>query len=248
MKTIVNASTILLLGPAMTLSATTARAQNAWSDRGYVNISAWYQPASASFADTVQPIDFAEASVVNTTYKTGATPGFDVGGGIRVWRNLAFGLDGSRFSKITGSAVSAQAPHPFFFNRARSVSGDAFGLTRDEAAVHVQALLMVPLRDRWQLALAGGPSWFSVGQDLVSDVTVTQICPYDTATFAGTTTVHRAHSQIGFNAGADVSYLLRPHVGLGIGAMFSHASVPLDNTVSVDAGGAHVGGGIRFRF
>jgi hypothetical protein len=248
MKTNVNASMILLLGLAMTLSATTARAQNAWTDRGYVNISGWYQPASASFAESVQPIDFAEASVVNTSYKTGATPGFDVGGGIRVWRNLAVGLDGSRFSKTTSGAVSAQVPHPFFFNRARSVSGDASGLTRDETAVHVQALWMVPLRDRWQLALAGGPSWFSVGQDLVSDVTVTQIYPYDTSTFAGATTVHRAHSQIGFNAGADVSYLLRPHVGLGIGAMFSHASVPLDNTVSVDAGGAHVGGGIRFRF
>ena len=41
---------------------------------------------------------------------------------------------------------------------------------------------------------------------------------------------------------------LRPHVGLGLGVMFSHAAVQLDDTTSVDAGGAHVAGGLRFRF
>ena len=241
-------SATLLLGLAMALSAATARAQSAaWSDRGYVNVSGWFQPSS-SFSESVQPIEFAEASVIDTSYKTSSIPGFDAGGGVRVWRNLAVGLDVSRFSKNTGGTVSAQVPHPFFFNRPRTVSGEASGLARDETAVHVQALWMLPLRDRWQLALAGGPSWFSVGQDLVSDVTVTQAYPYDTATFAGTTSTHRSHSQIGFNAGADVSYRLRPHVGLGIGVTFSHASVPLDNAVTVDAGGAHVGGGVRFRF
>jgi hypothetical protein len=30
--------------------------------------------------------------------------------------------------------------------------------------------------------------------------------------------------------------------------MFSHAAIPLDDTLTVDAGGAHVGGGLRFRF
>jgi hypothetical protein len=245
MKPNLAAGAVVMLSLA---AAVPARAQTAWTDRGYVNVNGWYQPASPAFSDVVQPIDFAEASVVTTSYKTNGIPGFDAGGGVRVWRNLAVGIDVSRFSKSTGGAVSAQVPHPFFFNRARTVSGDASGLTRDETAAHVQALWMVPLRDRWQLAIAGGPSWFAVGQDLVSDVTVTQTYPYDTATFATATIVHRSHSQIGFNAGADVSYLLRPHVGLGIGATFSHASVPLDNAVSVDAGGAHVGGGIRFRF
>ena len=240
----------LTAGALMIMSfaaAVPARAQTGWTDRGYVNLSGWYQPTS-SFSDSVRPIDFVETSVVDTSYKTRSIPGFDAGGGVRVWRNLAIGLDVSRFSKNTEGSVSAQVPHPFFFNQARSVSGDASGLTRDETAVHLQALWMLPLRDRWQLALAGGPSWFSIGQDLVSDVTVTQTYPYDTATFASATSTHRSHSQIGFNAGADVSYRVRPHVGLGIGVTFSHASVPLDDTVTVDAGGAHVGGGIRLRF
>jgi hypothetical protein len=244
-----NRSGTVLLVLAMAASANAARAQPAaWTDRAYINVNGWYQPASPSFSDTVRPIDFVEASVVDTSYKTRSIAGFDAGGGVRVWRNLAVGLDVSRFSKTSAGAISAQVPHPFFFNRLRPVSGDAAGLTRDETAVHVQAVWMVPLRDRWQLALGGGPSWFSVGQDLVSDVSVTQTYPFDTATFASATSTHRSHSHVGFNAAADVTYRLGRHVGLGGGVMFSRASVALDDTVTVDAGGPHVGGGIRFRF
>jgi len=241
-------STAVLLGIAIIFSSTHADAQPAhWTDRGYVNVNGWFQPTS-SFSDTVRPTDFVEASVIDTTYKTGSVPGFEAEGGIRLWRNLAAGAGVSWFSKETTASISAQVPHPFFFNKPRAVSGDAASLTRDETAAHVEVLWMVPLADRWQLALSAGPSWFSVGQDLVSDVAVTQTYPYDTATFANATTIHRKGSKAGFNAGGDVSYLLRPHIGLGFGVMFSHASVPLDDTLTVDAGGAHVGGGLRVRF
>jgi hypothetical protein len=218
-----------------------------WSDRGYLNVSGWFQPAS-SFSNTAKPIDFAEPSVVDSAYKTGSVPGFEAEGGVRLWRNLAVGVGVSRFSKNATASVSTQVPHPFFFNKPRAVSGDAASLERDETSVHVEALWMVPLTERWQLALSGGPSWFSVGQDLVSDVTVTQTYPFDTATFATAATVHRSASKVGFNVGADVSYLFGSHIGVGFGVMFSHAAIPLDDTLTVDAGGAHVGGGLRFRF
>jgi hypothetical protein len=244
-----NRTSPLLILVAMALAPATAHAQPAaWGDHGYVHVSGWFQPAAATFSTSVRPIDFAEASIVDTSYKTRSIPGFEVDGGWRVWRNLAIGAGVSRFSKASGGSVAAQVPHPFFFNRARSVAGDASGLTRDETALHLQALWMIPLRNRWQLAIAGGPSWFSVGQDLVSDVTVTQTYPYDAATFASATVVHRSHAAIGFNAGADLAYGLRPHVGVGIGVNFSRAAIHLDDTTSVDAGGAHVAGGLRFRF
>jgi hypothetical protein len=236
------------IGAAFLASGHAAAAQTpAWRDRGYIQVSGIFQP-SAAFSNTVKPLDFAEPSVVDTGYKTGSIPGFDGGGGVRVWRNLAVGIDVSRLSKTTAGAVSAQIPHPFFFNRPRAVSGDTFGLGRDETALHLQAVWMIPMRRRWQLALAGGPSWFTIGQDIVSDVTFTQAYPYDTATFASAITVHRSGSRIGFNAGADVTYRLRPRVGIGAGLMFSRASVPLDDTLTVEAGGARVGGGVRFRF
>ena len=231
----------------MLLIAMPARAQLQWADRGYATVSGTFQPP-ASFSESVRPIDFVEPSIVDTSYTTGSTPGFDAGFGVRVWRNLAIGVDVSFFSKTIGGAVSAQVPHPFFFNRPRPVSGDAGGLQRDETAAHLQVLWMIPLRNRLQLSVAGGPSWFVVGQDLVSDVTITQAYPYDTATFAAATTVHRSASRLGFNAAADLSYGLRPHVGVGAGVMFSRASIPLDDILTVDAGGARLAAGLRFRF
>jgi hypothetical protein len=241
-------ATALIVCLGMAASATPAHAQAAWRDRGYVNISGWYQPGSQGFAATVRPVDFAETSIIDTSYETGSVPGFDAGGGVRVWRNLAVGVDVSYLSKGDSGTIDAQIPHPFFFNRLRAVTGDASGLAHEETAVHLQALWMVALRDRWQLAIAGGPSWFSVGQDLVRDVTVTQTYPYDTATFASATITHRSGSRLGFNAGADFTYRLRRHVGLGFGATYSRASIPLDDTLTVEAGGARVGGGLRFGF
>jgi outer membrane protein with beta-barrel domain len=239
---------IATIALAILASAHAAAGQTtAWRDRGYVQVSGVLQP-SASASSTVKPLDFVEPSVVDTSYKPGSIPGIDAGAGVRVWRNLAVGIDVSWVSKTTTAAVSAQVPHPFFFNRPRAVSGDASGLDRDETALHVQALWVMPMRRRWQLALAGGPSWFTVGQDVVSDVTITQTYPYDTATFATALVAHRSRSGVGFNAGADATYRLRRHVGVGAGLMFSHASVPLDDTLTVDAGGVRVSGGLRFRF
>jgi hypothetical protein len=217
------------------------------TDRGYASVGGVLQ-SSSSFSETVRPVDFAEAAVVDTGYKSGPMPGVEFGGGVHVWRSLGAGVVVSWVSKDGTGAVSAQVPHPFLFARPRSVSGDATGLAHSETAIHIQATWMVPLRNRWRLALSGGPSWFSVDQDLVSDVTVNQTYPYDTATFASATSVHRSGSQMGFNAAADASYWLRPRVGVGVGMMFSHASIKLDKTATMDAGGPHLSAGIRFRF
>ena len=43
-------------------------------------------------------------------------------------------------------------------------------------------------------------------------------------------------------------YRLGRHVGIGFGLMFSHASVEIDNATTIDAGGAHMGGGLRVFF
>src|SRR5258705_13020322 len=231
------------------LGAPPARAQPpSLTDRVYVAVSGWYQGGSASFTDVARPVTFAEPARVDTTYSVKGAAGFDAGGGVRVWQNIAVGVDVSRFSKSGRGSVAAQIPHPFFFNRPRTVSGDASDLRRVETAVHAQLAWIVPLKPRWQLAIAGGPSWFTIDQDLITDVTLTQSYPYDTAEFAGVTSARRSASQIGFNAGGDLDYMPRRHVGLCIGVTFSHATVALSATVSTDAGGLHRGGRLRFRF
>src|SRR6185295_549784 len=195
-------ATSAVLGLLMSLPAGIAHAQSAaWTDRAYVNASGWYQAAPTTFTQVVNPIDFVERSVIDTSYRIRAAAGFDVGGGVRVWRNLGVGLAVSRFTRAGGGSVTAQVPHPFFFNRLRPVSGEASGLEREETGVHAQVLWVIPISGRWQVGLSGGPSWFKVGQDLVQSVSVTQSYPYDTATFAGFTAARRTGSRVGFNAG-----------------------------------------------
>lgn len=239
--------TVLICILCVVGAAATARAQ-ASSERGYITAAADFLVAGSSFSDQIHPIEFGEPATIDTTYHVKTAPGFALGGGVRVWRRLAIGIEVSRVSHADDADVSAKVPHPFFFNQPRSVSGTATGLNRAELGIHVLAAWVAPLSNRWQLALSGGPSWINVDQDLVTDVTVTQTYPYDTATFAGVTTQKITKNHAGFNVGAEADFLFTPRAGLAFGARYSHARVPLSSTASTDAGGGHVSAGLRLRF
>jgi hypothetical protein len=236
------AAIVLVLGPAPA-----AAQSSAWTDAGYATISGFYQ-TSTSFSDLARPIQFGEAAQVDTRYGLTGMPGLDAGAGVRVWRNLALGVDVGFLSKAGGGSIAAQMPHPFYFNRPRAVAGDASGLTRAETAVNVEALVMLPLRARWQAAVFGGPTWFRVEQDVVTAVTLTETYPFDTAAFAGTTSARQSRSKAGFNVGGDLSYMIRPRVGVGVDVRFSRARIAITDTATITAGGPHVGGGLRLRF
>jgi hypothetical protein len=216
-------------------------------DRGYITAAADFLVAGSGFTDTVHPVEFGEPATVTTNYHVGFAPGFTIGGGARVWRHLTVGLEVGRVSHAQNADVSAQVPHPFFFNQPRSVSGTAT-LDRAELGVHVLVAWVAPLSDKWRLAFGGGPSWITVDQDVVTDVTVTQTYPYDTATFAGVVTQKASKGHAGFNVGVDATYLFNRHAGLAAGLRYAHASVPLTATATTNAGGAHVMAGLRLRF
>jgi hypothetical protein len=235
---------------ALVLGSTAAQAQ----DRGFVSINGGYRPAATTFSDTVRITQNVEQGTIDTAYRVKAAPEFDVAGGVRVWRQLALAVDVATFGKTASGTVTAQIPHPLYFGRPRTVGGNSPGLTRQETAVHAQLVWMVPIGgpgDRWRFTVAGGPSFFSLRQNVVQDVTVTDAYPFDTATLATVASQRVTKSRVGFNVSADLSYMLSGHVGVGATVMFSRARVSLPSVghdLTVDAGGAHVGAGLRFRF
>ena len=89
----------------------------------------------------------------------------------------------SRYTLDVSSRVSARVPHPMFFGRDRSISG-TIPLTRDETAVHSQALAIVPATRSVTVTLFGGPTFLTVEQGLVTDVRFTHAYPYDGAEFS----------------------------------------------------------------
>ena len=227
-------------------------AQGAWEPRGFVSINGGIQATSTDFTDNVVFTRFVEEGDFDAGYRVDGDAVFDVSGGVRVWQNLAIGVGVSRFSRDDDADVTARIPHPFFFDQHRPISGSAVGLRRQEIAVHVQALWIVPANDRFDLALFGGPTFVAVTQDLLRDVEFTQSFPFDTATFTGAATREQSKSGIGFNVGVDLAFYFSGHVGVGWLARFSRATIDLASedggTVKVDAGGVHVAGGLRMRF
>lgn len=233
----------------------TARAQAGprrdWRDHGYLMVSGDYQASTSTFQDTLTFPRFVETETVTSSYKVVSTPGIDIAGGARIWRSLTVSVGVTRFTKSHGADVTASIPHPFFFNRLRDISGSAASVAHEETAVHVGAAWVAPVANRWQITVFGGPSYFTVSQGFVTDIVYSDSYPYDTATLARTSVQRRSKSKIGAHGGADVTFMFSRNVGAGIVARFSRATLPFDagaGRISIDAGGAQVGGGLRLRF
>ena len=219
--------------------------------RGFILVNGGYQMTGNNFEDNLPLRANAEDGTFTTDYDVKGGPAFDVAGGIAVTRRFALGVGLTRFSYSTSSALSGSVPHPFFFNRPRTVTGDVVGLNRDELAVHVQAQLIAPVGPRLQVMAFGGPSFFRVEQELVTNFTWVDSYPFDDASFGAATTIGAKGSSVGFNTGVDVAFFFTPQVGVGGTFQFSRATVEISGATAsqdVKAGGTTGGGGLRFRF
>ena len=221
-------------------------------DRIYVSVNGAFQTGGDNFGETVTFRENAEDGRFTTDYEVKSGPALNVSVGVGLWRNIGVGVGVTRYSKNTPTAFSASVPHPFFFNRPRDVVGEV-GTKREELAVHVQArATFVPTR-RIQAVVFGGPSFFTVKQDIVDDFEITEMYPYDTATFSRGITTKVDESKIGFNVGADVGYFFTRQVGVGGSVQWAATTIDAPasggtGSFDIKAGGLQVGAGLRLRF
>jgi len=195
---------------------------------------------------------YREQAHVDTQYGVPSALAIDIGGGFRVWRNLAAVVAVTNSQSKADASITAQVPHPFFLNKARSISGTAPNLSREETAVHLDVAYMAPLSRRLLLIAFGGASIFSVNQDVVTAIAIGETYPYDEATFTNATSTRASDSPVGFNVGADLAYRMWPSFGFGGTMRFSHATAKFTSgnvsTGSLDVGGVIVSGGVRWLF
>ena len=219
---------------------------------GWVSFNGATQATATTFDDNVGFTEFQESADFNADYGVGTGMVFDGGGGVRLENGLGFGVAVSRFNRLDPVSIDARIPHPFFFNRRRSLTGSEPDLTRLETAVHVEVRWFESVGDTVELAVFGGPTLFNVQQDLVTAIGYDHAYPYNEASLASASTTPVSASAIGFHAGADVGFFFSEVVGLGALIRYSGGSVDLagegGGMVPVDAGGFHVGGGLRLRF
>jgi outer membrane protein with beta-barrel domain len=222
-------------------------------DRIYVSVNGAFQTGGDNFGETVTFRENAEDGRFTTDYEVKSGPALNVSVGVGLWRNIGVGVGVTRYSKNTPTAFSASVPHPFFFNRPRDVEGEVGGTKREELAVHVQARATFVPNRRIQAVVFGGPSFFTVKQDIVNDFEITETYPYDTATFSRGITMKVDESKIGFNVGADVGYFFTRQVGVGGSVQWAAATIDAPassgtGSFDIKAGGLQVGAGLRLRF
>ncbi len=222
-----------------------------WPERIWFSVGGSVQPAANGFSDTLDVPLYPESEKVSIAYPVKGGAVVAASGGYRVWKQLALGIGVTRYNGRAQAAVDAQVPHPFFDNRFREVQGTT-PAARTEIGTHVLIGWMMTLTDRFRLLLTAGPSVLSVRQTLVTGVEVSETYPYDTAAFKSATAENVTARATGFNAGADLFWMFSRNVGAGGLVQVTRASAKertgAGRTVSVNAGGAQVGAGLRFLF
>jgi hypothetical protein len=248
---------ILLAAGAVLLAVTTdAAAQiqaGRWTGMAFININGGLQPASREFTESLTFSIYDETAAFTGRHEVEGGPVFDISGGVRVWRNLAVGLGYTRVKDSTDVNLDGAVPHPLFFSRPRQAAVRAPGLSHRESAVHLQAVWIQPVIERFDVALSAGPSFFTVRQQAVSAVDISEVGAPFTAVNAAVRTVELEESVVGFNVGVDLAYIVYRNVGAGFFMRYTGASVDFDRAApaasfSRDAGGFQAGGGLRLRF
>jgi hypothetical protein len=214
-------------------------------------VNGGYQFTTHDFHSVATHPDNVEVRQLDTSYEVPSGSTFDVAGGVVGGHNVGVGAGVSRFSHTTPAMLSGSTPHPFFFNQPRSVSAAIGGLDRTEVGIHLRLLGAFPLGRHVEVMVFGGPSFFHVAQEVVTDFTYTQSYPYDTAAFNSAKTSTASGWHVGFNGGGDVAYFFTQQIGMGFSATFSGATLDLpadSGAVSVKAGGVGVSLGVRLKF
>jgi hypothetical protein len=211
------------------------------------------QFASAGFTSQTAYSLYAENATLVATLPDASGAIAAARGSVLVWRRrLAVGAGVTGFWSTRPADVTASLPHPFYFNRPRSVEGTASGLARDEMMVAIECSWLVRLNARTDLQVFAGPAFFRVRADMPTKVQFTESYPYDAATFTGVETARVSGSAAGFTLGGDVTHMFTRSIGVGGYVRFSRASASLappgGQATTVDLGGVQAGGGLRFRF
>lgn len=248
MKRLFVALTFVLLGG---LADRASAQSSAWGSNGYISFNGLYQ-ASADGYDigSLQEVDYETARITATQEMDKHAVVGDVTAGGRIRGNFGIGF-GFTFSRNTQDAtVAGPIPHPFYFDQPRQLT-DTTALRREDRAIHISAMWLLPVTEQFQMSVFGGPTWFQVKHQAIQSATFDESYPFDTVTLDEVTLEERKGNRWGYHAGVDASYFFSEYVGVQGLARYSKATVtvgPDDNESSVEAGGLQIGGGLRVRF
>jgi hypothetical protein len=223
-----------------------------WEGRGYLSVNFGIQPQSRDFTAVSAPEINGDPATITVDHSIGSGAFPDFAAGYRLWENLGVHVGYSYFSKSESPTLVAQIPHPVVGGQSRTASASTGELSHSESAFHTHLVWMIPLAEKYEAAILVGPSFYNIKQDFVETVTPIETPPYNSVAIGSVTLIEQSDSAVAFTAGVDGTYRVTPTFGVGAFFRYSGASVDLPlsggGTVTVEAGGIQIGGGLRYRF
>lgn len=216
-----------------------------WTDKGYVAVNFGAQVGSHKLDTSSTFSLYEETATVTSNQEIQGGGFFDIGGAYRVWgQNLLAGVSFTHTSSDADVAISGSIPDPVFFDRPRTVNTTQSGAQHSEDALHLSAVYMIPVANKLDVGVFGGPTIFWVKQDTITSLTVTEPGP----------TVNAPLSEVkkttaGIHFGVDVQYLVAKKIAVGGLARYAWGSAKIDGaTDNLTVGGFQIGAGVRYRF
>jgi len=246
---------VLMVLGALVVGTRESAAQGAPADRVFLNIGFGVESGNNDATDTKTYTLYEEPATVSSS--TSWTSGSFFGGGVdfRVFKNFTVGVGYHQETNTSESALTGSIPHPIFFNRPRTFSATEGGLYRRENATHLTFGWIVPISQKLDVLVSGGPSFFRLQEDVVSEIAIYEKGGAYTELLVAPTVTTQKRSTTGFNAGADVTYIFwqNDSVRLGGGGFVRYTGATSDvrllaNNVETKVGGIQFGFGGRIRF
>jgi hypothetical protein len=232
----------------------TAQVVQPWTERAFVNVNVGAQSKARRYEIAGSMPVYDETATYETALTTGDGALFDLAGGYRVYGNLAVGVGFTRYADSHDATVTGLVPDPLFFDSPHPSSLTLNGLDHSETAVHLSAAFMVPVLvpvlERLDVVVFGGPSFFSLDKDILDAVSIAP----GGINLENATTRSVSGSATGGHIGVDVSYiaLRTAGIGVGVGAFVRQTGATVDvpdvSGGEVKVGGLNYGVGARIRF
>lgn len=227
----------------------------AWIDVNFVSAS----PAQDEQVYQFQGILFAEVATFDAAYPSmPRANGIIEGGGVRLFGGLGVGANFSRLKYEYEAGLGISIPHPTVPQRlATDTDVTADPLEREDVAFDISAAYQIPTPDTWRVRVFGGPTFFSLKQEMVQDINYDQAVnasggnAVNITSFVSDTV---EESGWGFHAGIDVGYYFSRHVGVGGVFRFNRGTITIpfepmsEEPADIKMGAAMFGGGLRLRF
>ena len=218
-----------------------------------VHASFGYHVSSDELGQRIDFRAYGEDGEILATHDLTGGPLFDVGGLITVWEEFSVGASYAQTIGTDLTTITGTVPHPILLSSDRAIPSQTPELMREERATHIHLAWRIDLPvEKLDLRIMGGPSYFSLTQEVVTGVDIGEVGPpFTTVSVDRISSGDLVKSAWGGHAAVDIAYMLSPNVGVGGFVRFAQGSATLsigDSDVSVTVGGLQTGGGIRLRF